>query len=130
MTAPQQSRRAYLIAIGTTPFMTGCLRLSEDSRENSSQESIDDTSSQGPPSVQFTADYDESADELTITHTAGESIDADRVTIEGAAGDWETETISAGDSVTVSPEGAAALTVVWTSERGSSAELFRTDVSG
>lgn len=128
----RQSRRAYLCVIGATATLTGCLRLSDDEQAETPQESADQSPSQDPPEAQFSSDYDESAEELSITHTSGDSIDADRVSVEGAAGngEWETDTISAGDSVTVSVEETDSVAVVWTSQEGSSTELFVVDVPG
>jgi hypothetical protein len=141
-------RRQYVTAIGTTAILLtgGCVdedagdgsASAPDSADNGGSEESPDTDDREegivrePPNAQFSADSDESADELTIIHVAGDSIDSERVTIEGGAGDkdWGTETISAGDRVTVSTAGVDSVTVVWTSESGATAELFTVDVSG
>jgi FlaG/FlaF family flagellin (archaellin) len=72
-----------------------------------------------PPSATFDVEYDDATEELTITHAGGDSLDADRVTVEvdDRTVDWEESDgdIVSGDELTVDDVAVGAeIRVVWT----------------
>lgn len=103
-----------------------------DSEGSPSGDDQGQEATQSPPNVRFGFDYADSAEELTIQHRAGDSFAADSVTVEGAAGDvdWGTDTVSAGNSVTVPVGNVDSVSIVWESETGTSQQLATFDISG
>jgi flagellin-like protein len=94
-------------------------------------ESVSDSA----PQASFDFDYDDNADEVTVTHQSGAVLDSDRVTVnvDGSAapsGEQFSTEISSGTSTTVtSITGGETVSVVWTSQDGSnSATLGDFDV--
>ena len=83
------------------------------------------------PQASFSFDYDESADNLTITHESGDAlINSSVVVNDGAANAWldADGKIQAGDSFTKDYTGSpladgTVIRVVWTSDNGDSATL-------
>jgi hypothetical protein len=88
--------------------------------------------------VSFAFDYDESADELTVTHEGGDDVEAQQLFIRGGndEGDWTssgadassvygpTSDIGAGNSITVSVNADSTVRVVYEpSSGGSSATI-------
>jgi hypothetical protein len=88
--------------------------------------------SEQPPSVSFDFNYNRSAGELIISVVGGQSVDASKVSVEGADSDanWGTDTLRPGSSATVSVEGGDSVSVVWTTNFGRSQELASYDVPG
>ena len=98
---------------------------------------LGDSVSETAPSAQIDFDYSTSA-EVTLTHDGGNSFNAERVTLVSSGSDTEsdlsewTDTVSAGDSATVSnfdaDDDEATLRLVWTGEGGSSSTIARSTV--
>jgi flagellin-like protein len=92
---------------------------------------------QNAPQASFTYDYNETANNLTITHDGGDQIDADRLSIVGnglgsndvtdvtnagsnslrSGESWPAD-VGAGNSVTVETATSGTVRVVWASQNG------------
>ncbi|WP_136600821.1 type IV pilin [Salinigranum halophilum] len=90
---------------------------------------LGDQVSETAPQAQFTFDFDDSADELTVTHDGGDAIEANRLSVAGDIDSSSpgvsnvdssgvvTTALSAGDSFAVATDGSSNPTVrvVWSS---------------
>jgi len=77
---------------------------------------------QDTPQASFGFDTADDLTSATITHEGGDTIQADRLTIEvgGRTVDWEgVDAVSAGDSTTVETQPGETITLVWQGEEES-----------
>ena len=82
------------------------------------------------PNAQFDASYDAEGETLTVTHVAGDTVDADRLTYtEGFDGEFTGE-VTAGDSADFEGDNAGeTFEIQWTSDNGeTSSVLFSYDI--
>jgi flagellin-like protein len=98
---------------------------------------LGDQVQQTSPNAQFSFDYDSSAVELEITHGGGDGIDSDQISFAGditastntwtaVAGYASEETVTAGDSVTLTDSSSGVtldtspetVRVIWTADDG------------
>jgi len=81
---------------------------------------LGDQASQATPTASFQFDYDSSADELTVTHDGGDSIDNARLSFSAGsvpAGGFGVSEVTAGDSVVVGTGSLSSgdeVRVIWT----------------
>ena len=69
------------------------------------------------PEVDF--DYDIGGGSVTITHQLGETVETDRLDVQGATGSWSDTTVSPGVEFTGTVDGGAeVIRVVWQSPDG------------
>jgi len=89
---------------------------------------------QGPtPKASFEFEYDSSADELTATHDSGDSLDGNRLSVEGgsaslASSSWPSD-MNSGDSVIIDTSSSSSgdtIRVVWTGEDGDTSTTLAT----
>jgi hypothetical protein len=81
------------------------------------------------PNVAWGFEYDSGAEELTITHEGGDTVEASQLDLVVDAADQTTSSpfegdVSAGDSVTVEAPPSAVVRVVWTAEDGDSSAVL------
>jgi len=125
-------RRRFLgVAVGSVVVTSaGCVGILDDSGDGGDSDGGDGEAGDGDggnepaeaPSVVF--DFEESDDQLVITHDGGETLDSDAVTFRGPVGDW----IPTGDSVTTGDR----ITLVFSSsaQSGDTVEIVWQDPSG
>ena len=87
---------------------------------------------QSTPTAQFSFDYENSGNDVTVTHDGGDSIDPARLSVNGvddgenafgSAGDSD---VSAGDSTDSLTVSGTEVSVIWTSESGGSSQTLAT----
>jgi flagellin-like protein len=91
--------------------------------------------SETSPNASFTFDYDDTNDDLTITHAGGPNIDSSLlgVTGNGSSYKWSdfsiSDDVSAGTSITYDVSSGDTVSVTWENEEGTeSSTLQRYDV--
>jgi flagellin-like protein len=86
--------------------------------------------SQTSPNASFSFDYDDSASEVTVTHSGGPNIDASQLSISAGSvtTSWSGE-VSAGDSAVVDVSSLSSgdrLSVIWENEEGTESSTLQT----
>jgi len=90
-------------------------------------EQVSDTA----PNASFSFDYDSSGPTLDVTHSGGPNIDVGQLGITGTStGDFTIDdwsgTVSAGDTETISPSAGETISVVWQNEEGTESSTLQT----
>lgn len=91
---------------------------------------LDDGAEQ-QPQVIFTSDYNQSTETLTLSHVAGDPVNASNLTIavNDTTYEWETGSgplIEEGDETTVSVQEPNAVEIFWEPEPGTQEVLYHT----
>jgi flagellin-like protein len=91
---------------------------------------LGDQVSNTAPQATFTAEYNDTAGQLTVTHSSGATLQAGQVKINGqpwadVAGIGDGSELSAGDSVTVAAAPGDTVRITWVSEDGTDSTTLK-----